>query len=142
MTDILEFQGPYRWLSNFWPAVIILDGYVYPSVENAYQAAKFRPEHRDAFRLIRPGQAKLAAKGKEPPDWVLRRVPVMRYLIEQKFMHGSNLGCMLLDTGDAKIVEGNRWGDQFWGVCNGKGINTLGQLIMEQRTYLRSLVTC
>lgn len=143
MNDILEFQGQYRWLSNFWPAVIMLDGYIYPSVEHAYQAAKTHPSQRAPFRHYRtPGEAKRMAKGKEPPDWVMRRVPIMRHLIEQKFVPGSNLAAMLLDTGDVKIVEGNAWGDQFWGVCRGKGCNTLGVLIMDQRAYLQRLVAC
>lgn len=37
---IKEFQGEYRWLSNFWPARVVLDGVEYPTVENAYQASK------------------------------------------------------------------------------------------------------
>lgn len=37
---ISEFQGQYRFLSNFWPAVVQLDGIYYPTVEHAYQAAK------------------------------------------------------------------------------------------------------
>ena len=37
---INEFQGINRFLSNFWPAEVILDGVRYPSVEYAYQASK------------------------------------------------------------------------------------------------------
>lgn len=36
---IREFQGEYRWLSNFAPVLIKLDG-IYPSVEHAYMSAK------------------------------------------------------------------------------------------------------
>lgn len=138
MSDILEFQGPHRWLSNFWPAQVLLDGHIYHTVENAYQAAKFHPSGRAIFRTCTPGEAKRLGKV-QPGDWVLRRVPVMRGLIEQKFSRGSELGEWLLNTGDCKIVEGNAWGDMFWGVCRGKGINTLGHLIMEQRAYLRMM---
>lgn len=140
MNDILEFQGQYRWLSNFWPCVVLYDGYIYPSVENAYQAAKLHPSRRAPLRGCTPAEAKRMAKGQEPANWVCQRVPIMRGLIEQKFIAGSNLASMLLDTGDVKIVEGNTWGDTFWGRCRGKGCNTLGVLLMDQRTYLRSLV--
>ena len=64
MNDILEFQGPNRWLSNFWPAIILFDGHLYPSVENAYQAAKMHPSQRAVFRTCSPGAAKRLAKGK------------------------------------------------------------------------------
>lgn len=37
---ISEFQGNFRWLSNFAPCKIILDGIEYPSVEHAYMSAK------------------------------------------------------------------------------------------------------
>ena len=42
--DILEFQGEYRWLSNFSPCEIILDGITYKSVEHAYMSAKSENE--------------------------------------------------------------------------------------------------
>ena len=40
MTTIDSFHGVYRFLSNFWPAQVALDGIVYPTVEHAYVAAK------------------------------------------------------------------------------------------------------
>lgn len=43
----------------------------------------------------------------------------------------------LLETGDAMLIEGNTWGDTFWGVCNGQGLNVLGNLLMEIRQELR-----
>jgi len=40
---INEFQGQYRFLSNFWflPNGIEYEGKIYKTVEHAYQAAKF-----------------------------------------------------------------------------------------------------
>src|SRR3954471_9721610 len=35
-----SFQGPYRFLSNFWPVTVVYEREKYPSVEHAYQAAK------------------------------------------------------------------------------------------------------
>jgi predicted NAD-dependent protein-ADP-ribosyltransferase YbiA (DUF1768 family) len=37
---ITSFKGKYGFLSNFMDAKVMLDGMEYPSVENAYQAAK------------------------------------------------------------------------------------------------------
>src|SRR5207247_1025063 len=33
-----SFSGPYRFLSNFWPAEVEFEGIAYPSVEHAYQS--------------------------------------------------------------------------------------------------------
>jgi predicted NAD-dependent protein-ADP-ribosyltransferase YbiA (DUF1768 family) len=43
---------------------------------------------------------------------------------------------MLLLTGDCELVEGNTWGDKFWGVCDGEGENHLGKLLMKIRAEL------
>jgi len=43
----------------------------------------------------------------------------------------------LLATGDQELIEGNTWGDRFWGVCDGEGQNQLGRLLMELRNELR-----
>ena len=138
MDDIREFQGVNRWLSNFWPAPVRLDGVVYPTVENAYQAAKTHPQNRSRFVGCTPGQAKRLGKTVViRPEWDAEKVSVMRSLITQKFALGSELGGKLLNTGDAQIAEGNTWGDTFWGVCRGKGRNILGELIMERRKELQ-----
>jgi predicted NAD-dependent protein-ADP-ribosyltransferase YbiA (DUF1768 family) len=44
---------------------------------------------------------------------------------------------MLIDTGDQELIEGNWWGDVIWGVCNGKGENHLGKILMEVRKELK-----
>lgn len=137
--DILEFQGANRWLSNFWPAQVMHDGRIYPTVENAYQAAKAHPSMRAQFCNCKPGEAKrLAKKLVLEPSWESEKVHVMRALLSQKFSVGSRLASLLLATGDGRIVEGNRWGDTFWGVCNGVGENNLGKLLMERREFLRA----
>ncbi len=133
-----SFQGEHRWLSNFWPVNVLMDGHLYPSVENAYQAAKMHPSRRAPFRTCTPGQAKrMGRQGDVRADWEQVKVLTMRSLIEQKFSPGSPLAGKLLATGHAQIVEGNTWGDTFWGVCRGKGENTLGKLLMGQREKLR-----
>ena len=136
--DIAEFQGDYRWLSNFWPAQVRLDGVFYPSIEHAYQAAKTHPSQRAAFRACTAGQAKrLGRTVQMRPDWEQVKVPTMRGLIEEKFSPGSELGARLISTGQRMLTEGNTWGDVFWGVCRGRGRNMLGHLLMERRTFLQ-----
>ena len=37
---IKEFRGKTKWLSNFSPVKIVIDGIEYPSTEHAYMSAK------------------------------------------------------------------------------------------------------
>ena len=137
---IAFFQGQYRWLSNFWPAEVKLDGVIYPTVEHAYQAAK---TINQAARLAiaaqpTPGMAKRA--GKLLPireDWDDIKLDLMEDLVQQKFQH-EDLRAKLLATGDEELQEGNIWGDRFWGVCRGHGANHLGKLLMKIRTALKN----
>jgi len=137
---ISEFWGEYRWLSNFWYAEVVLDGEKYPSVEHAYQAAKTLDEGwRERIRKCEtPGEAKRL--GRQVPireDWERSKVGIMRNLLWQKFNHPL-LKQKLLETGNCLIVEGNSWGDTFWGVCAGCGENMLGRLIMSIRSALQT----
>ena len=43
----------------------------------------------------------------------------------------------LLDTGDAILIEGNDWGDRYWGVCDGVGQNKLGLILMGLRKKMK-----
>lgn len=140
--DILEFRSEYRWLSNFWPAEVLLDGMTFPSVEHAYQAAKVPPTQREPFRCGRAGKAKrLGRRVERRADWDAVKVPIMRSLIQQKFALGTELGERLKATGNGQLVEGNGWGDVFWGVCEGRGCNVLGHLLMQQRALLQAVDT-
>lgn len=128
----------YKFLSNFYPVEVEFEGYIYSSVEHAYQAAKtFSEKHRlDIYNCKTPGQAKrLGKKVPMRPDWELVKLDVMKDLLQKKFK-SSYLAGLLKGTGDAELVEGNWWGDTYWGVCNGEGENHLGKLLMEIRDTL------
>ena len=138
---IESFDGEHRFLSNFWPAVVFLNDTAFRSVEHAYQAAKSTDvEERLRIRACdTPGQAKRLGRRIVfmDPHWDLVKLNVMRGLVSQKFMSGFELGRRLLATGDAELIEGNRWGDTFWGVCGGVGQNHLGRILMDVREGLR-----
>lgn len=148
---IYGFFGEYRWLSNFWYSEVEFEGDYYPSTEHAYQAAKtLDPDLRRKFRF------KLKYEGTEPieytpscaeakrmgssvkcrEDWEEVKVSVMEYVLRQKFKSGSDLAQKLIDTADLYLEETNHWGDVFWGVCNNKGKNVLGNLLMLIRRDL------
>ncbi len=138
--DILEFQGEYRWLSNFSPCKIILDGVAYKSVEHAYMSAKSENEEWKLFCQTEelPGVIKKRSKNIVlRPDWENVKVDIMYKCLVQKY-NQEPYRTKLIDTGDAYIQEGNRWKDTFWGVDlnTNKGKNTLGLLIMNIRRSL------
>jgi predicted NAD-dependent protein-ADP-ribosyltransferase YbiA (DUF1768 family) len=66
------------------------------------------------------------------PGWDTLRVVFMRDLVRQKFEDHA-LATMLDATGVRQLVEGNTWGDTFWGVSGGRGRNMLGEILMEVR---------
>jgi len=134
-----RFTGTYSFLSNFEICRIVHEGIVYPSVEHAFQAAKTHDmdERRYIAKLPTPGMAKRRGrKMKLRSNWDDIRVGVMLTLLRKKFAH-PELAEALDVTGDAELVEGNHWGDHFWGVCDGVGENHLGKLLMQVRSEMR-----
>jgi ribA/ribD-fused uncharacterized protein len=140
-----SFQGEYRFLSNFWPAVVEYEGITYPSVEHAYQAAKTldRNERRRIAAIVEPDDAKRAGRAlpNQRKDWEQVKLRVMEDCVRYKFMHHAELREKLLATGDAELIEGNTWNDRYWGVCEGQGENHLGKILMKVRTELRANAT-
>lgn len=145
MEPITEFKNGFRWLSNFYLAEVEFEGKRYASSEHAYQAAKTldlkkREELQMGFGLElahNPGKAKhWGRRVAMRPDWDDVRVSVMKTILRDKFTRHPDLRQKLLETGDRELVEGNTWGDRFWGVCNGVGENNLGKVLMEIRVEL------
>lgn len=136
---ILEFKGPYRYLSNFWMAPVLWAGQVWPSTEHAYQAAKTLDgdERRRIRMLATPGYAKRAGKLVTlRPDWEQVKEDIMLDIVLAKFSQHPRLMDQLLSTGDAVLEEGNNWRDTTWGVCppgSGQGRNLLGKILMDIR---------
>lgn len=139
LQGIFGFNGEYRFLSNFYETPITYDGVTYPSVENAYQAAKTTiEEERLQFVKISSKEAKsLGKKVTLREDWDLVKLKVMWSLIHEKFTRNRKLYSALVLTGDTHIEETNWWGDKFWGVCRGEGENHLGKLLMQLREKLK-----
>ena len=137
-TPILRFDGDYRFLSNFWPAPVRMNHLDYPSVEHAYQAGKHSlTSFREQIRRGSAAEAKKLGKLNTPPQWYeTKALPLMEDLVFQKFRHWS-LRKQLLATGDAEIVEGNHWGDRFWGKDGGEGQNHLGRILMDTREKVK-----
>ena len=138
--SINVFKGQYRFLSNFEGPQIEVEGLCYKTLEAAFQAAKTtnRAEKLYIQSLLTPGQAKRAGrKVTLRPDWETIKIAVMEALLRQKFTQAP--WCeWLLATGDEELIEGNTWGDIFWGVYKGVGENHLGILLMKIRSELET----
>lgn len=138
------FIGEYRFLSNFYAAEIEIDGKTYPSVEHWYQANKAVDElHHDHVRSCK-SPWKTKKRGRSLPeirtDWDDVKVEILRRGIEAKFSRHPDLAAKLVATWPRELIEGNHWGDTFWGVdtSTGEGQNLLGKMLMEIRDRHRT----
>jgi ribA/ribD-fused uncharacterized protein len=136
---ISGFFGDYRFLSNFYPLEngVFLSELCFPSVENAYQAAKWPERERTRFINISAGESKKL--GKQAPNfngakWNKKKYDIMAELVRQKFANNNILKKKLLLTDGFILEEMNSWGDMFWGVnINRFGENNLGKILMNIR---------
>lgn len=144
-TPIAFFRGVHRFLSNFFPVTIEYEGAKYYSLEHAYQAMKttdldLRRELQfdtGSDLSISPSKAKNWGRRVQlRPDWEEIKLGVMEGLLHAKF-ENPELRKKLLETGRCELIEGNTWGDRYWGVCNGVGENHLGKLLMKVRDEIR-----
>jgi ribA/ribD-fused uncharacterized protein len=77
------------------------------------------------------------------PDWEDVKVEVMRSVLTAKFLQNPDLCQRLKATTPRRLIEGNTWHDNFWGICQCDfgcfavlGQNRLGHLLMELRSQL------
>ena len=137
MSDTVEivsrFTGKYRFLSNFWP-----DNNA--TTEHLYQAYKTEDPDERIWVLDSPTPGIAKQRGRRVtlrPNWDEIKNAVMLGLLREKFPEDHWLTDLLLGTGEAKLVEGNHWNDTYWGVCDGRGKNRLGELLMQVRDERR-----
>ena len=138
MKPIDRFDGEYKFLSNFYLHPVTFLGLTFASSEHAYQAMKSTDASvQELFTLdiMTPGMAKWLGRQIEDtkrPNWNSVKVSFMRRILEAKFSD-KELRAKLDATAPRELIEGNTWGDTFWGVCNGEGRNNLGKILMEIR---------
>ena len=132
---IEKFRGEYSFLSNFHKADFEFDSNIWNTAEAAYQACKtedwddkLKIMDMDATTAKRYGRkVKMFAGFEDHKD------EFMRVIVACKFHDNPNLLRKLVDTGDVKLIEGNTWHDNYWGVCtcgrNGCGVCAIGGFV-------------
>lgn len=139
MKKIDKFKGEYRWLSNFYDSPIKIGHLEYTSVEHCYQCSKAinAYDYNIIYNTDSPAKAKKIANTIElRKDWELVKLSIMFQAVLCKFLQNEELRTKLIATGNVTLIEGNTWGDTFWGVCDGKGKNWLGRILMIVRSFI------
>lgn len=139
---IRDFRGEHSFLSNFAECFIWLRGVLYHSVEAAFQSEKNPSAEWKKFCSDnkRNSVAAIRAAGrmiKLRSDWHNVKDAVMEYCVKQKFKQEPFRSKLLDIPNDCFIVEGNTWGDTYWGAdLRMGGRNKLGNMIMQLKATM------
>lgn len=137
--QIRHFRDENIFLSNFYDAPVLYNGLKYKNAESAYQAQKC-PERAGEFCGLSGKEAK--SLGKRMPlreDWNDIKYNIMYEIVKAKFTQNIDLKVKLIATKNFALIEGNTWGDTYWGVDlkTNRGENKLGEILMKIRSELQ-----
>ncbi|MFO0971017.1 MAG: NADAR family protein [Candidatus Saccharimonadales bacterium] len=160
---IERFRGEHFYLSNMYPLkvpILALCGIQVPTSEHVYMSGRFvdpdvqrevaeiRAEPSDASwyangKAVKSFARKLVDSGEEQlPDWPNAKLDLMYEAVKRKFAANHDIALLLAQTGVEELVEGNDWGDRFWGVDpigSTDGENHLGLILMRVRNELSGI---
>jgi len=144
LTIINEFKTADNvYLSSFYPIKIEYDNLTYRSAESAYWAQKCTDFHdRVGFMKLTGIEARRLGRTIHREDWNEQTALYTMYLVNKtKFDQHPNLKEKLLSTGDLPLVNGNLYGDAYWGfdVYRQTGKNMLGKILMRIRKEYSNL---
>lgn len=146
-------------LSNWYPAEFSVDEDTYPTTEHYMMAEKARlfgdtKVRQEILDAKSPGEAKALGRKVSNFDeetWIEHRFGIVVFANFQKFKQNSEMGELLLRTGNKVLVEASPR-DRIWGIGMGKnhvsvedpkqwrGLNLLGFALMEVRHRLNGNV--
>ena len=142
MEPIKEFRYNYFFLSNFSRDPVLYHGITFKTSEHAYQWAKSETDEdrQKMMACITAMDVKKAGHSIkcDIKKWDENKVAVMEDILRHKFST-KTLRAKLYATGDAELIEGNYWHDNYWGQCycakckNKIGLNHLGKCLMTIR---------
>lgn len=146
------FRKENGWLSNMTSVPILYKGHLFDSTEAAFMWEKCQDceikladgssiPWLEFCQTQAPNIVKLRSRDvKLREDWNDVKLEIMYDVLVIKFTQ-EPFRSKLIATGTQNIVEGNYWGDKFWGVdlkeTPNEGENWLGRLIMDIRNKLQ-----
>lgn len=155
---ICSFVDEYAFLSNFYQCHLYEDvntdkgivGLVFDSAEAQFQSHKTLDlTERKKFTKMSPKDAKhYGRRVKLRKDWEEIKDDLMFWIVFRKFYNNVPLQHKLMMTGKTPIIEGNTWGDTYWGMVKKKipngnsmvdtwvGENRLGYILMKVRDIM------
>ena len=148
MPQILPLEIFYIYFSPYTSHTIEIDGVVYPTVEHAYQCARY--SDKKIIQEIRAARSPVKAcevSTKHKPQQITQfkkdeyKRAVMKKMMRLKAEQHEEVRKALLDSGDLMIVKKIVTyppGDGFWDIGeDSKGRNEIGKIWMEIREEMR-----
>ena len=146
MDEVIGFYPrEFYPFDNFSSFKVEWNGYLFSSVEEAYQAASFMGSDEELVEKIKKSHSAdeaqriaYANRDKRREDWDDVKVSIMEELLRLKIEQNPYVKKKLLQTEDYMIVEDSPK-DDFWGWGpNRNGQNNLGKLWMKLREELKN----
>lgn len=146
MDEVIGFYPrEFYPFDNFSSFKVEWNGYLFASVEEAYQAASFMGIDEELVEKIKKSHSAdeaqriaYANRDKRREDWDDVKISIMEELLRLKIEQNPYVKKKLLQTGDYMIVEDSPK-DDFWGWGpNRNGQNNLGKLWMKLREELKN----
>ena len=133
-----KFADDFAFLSNFFETKVKYGDVTFNNSEAAFQAQKCsnRQQIKNFVGITASAAKKLGRKVELREGWDNIKEQVMYEIVKTKFEQNTKLGYALLKTADVVLIEGNTWGDRFWGQVDGDGENKLGKILMRVRDEL------
>lgn len=123
---ITEFSGAHAFLSNFAALPMLLpfgpEMVYWPTAEHAFQAMKCTDALQAEWIHDAPTPREAKRRGQTVelrPDWDQTRRMWMLFVVQAKFQTVPGLMLRLAETRGRLLVEGNTWGDDYWGAVTG-----------------------
>ena len=146
MDEVIGFYPrEFYPFDNFSSFKVEWNGYLFSSVEEAYQAASFMGSDEELVEKIKKSHSAdeaqriaYANRDRRREDWDDVKISIMEELLRLKIEQNPYVKKKLLQTGDYMIVEDSPK-DDFWGWGpNRNGQNNLGKLWMKLREELKN----
>ena len=146
MDEVIGFYPrEFYPFDNFSSFKVEWNGYLFSSVEEAYQAASFMGSDEELVEKIKKSHSAdeaqriaYANRDKRREDWDDVKISIMEELLRLKIEQNPYVKKKLLQTGDYMIVEDSPKDDLWgWGP-NRNGQNNLGKLWMKLREGLKN----